>query len=122
MAYEIPGDKIGTLNAGADFSEKQFYAVEQTATDVELPADGKSMLGVLQNKPLEGQPCEIMTSSVTKAVGGDAIAKGKKVAISGGKFIEAVATKVIVGTALDACGADGELFTLEIGNEGIMPA
>jgi hypothetical protein len=67
------GTTLGNFKAATDLSAKQYYAVEWTDTAYECDiATGASttygMLGILQNKPVAGEPCEIVVFGPTKAV------------------------------------------------------
>ena len=103
--------------ADCNLSTKQYYAVKMSTTEtIILASDAEdTMLGVLQDKPdAAGKTCSVAFAGITKAVGGAQIDAGKDVVVTtGGKFVEA--TDVRSGVALNACGADGELFSLLIG-------
>lgn len=68
MAYEVPGQIIGTLNATADLSALQFSFVRLT-TDGGIAGSTvftQRPLGILQNAPTSNQACEIMVSGISK--------------------------------------------------------
>ena len=84
MAYEIPGQMI-TLPASADLSAKQFTFVTVNASgQVASPADGASVIGVLQNKPTAaGQGASVMINGVSKVkAAGSTLAAGDLCATS----------------------------------------
>ncbi len=117
MAYEVFDGSV-SLEAGADLSANQFYAVKVTGADtVGLAGDDELMVGVLQNKPAAaGRAATVRISGLTKAVASAAIAAGAKVGVAaGGKFKTADTGSVVCGTAVNAAGADGEVFTLALG-------
>lgn len=68
MAYEIPGEIVGTLAAGADLSSDQFKAVVVSGTGVVLPnsTGPVNAFGVLQNAPASGNAATVMRSGVSK--------------------------------------------------------
>ena len=102
--------------ADCDLSTKQYYAVKMSTTEtVILASDADAfMLGVLQDEPdAAGKGCLVAIGGISKAVGGEQIDAGASVAVgAGGKFV--AATTISCGMALNACGADGELFSLLI--------
>ena len=71
MAFELPNFVI-TLPAAADLSAKQFYFVKiDTSGQAALAATtGEAVIGVLQNKPTQGQAAQVMVQGITKAVVG----------------------------------------------------
>jgi hypothetical protein len=121
MAYEIPGFKVGVLVAAADLSAHQFKFVKMTSTGVALcSAITDTPIGVLQNTPTAGQPCEIMVSGVTKVVTAAALAAGADIGTStngraqaaagagatvSGVIVEATAATDQIGSALINCAA-----------------
>ena len=78
MAYEIPGFKLGTLLAGADLSTHQYKAVKVNSSGAVVLAAAltDACIGILQNAPTSGQPCEIMCDGVTKFKAGAAVTAG----------------------------------------------
>lgn len=71
MAYEVPGQIIGTLNATADLSALQYTAVSLTTlggvAGTTILTD-RRVIGILQNAPTSNQTCEIMVSGISKFV------------------------------------------------------
>lgn len=68
MAYEVPGQIIGNLNATADLSALQYSFVRVT-TDGGIAGTTvftQRSLGVLQNAPTSNQACEIMVTGISK--------------------------------------------------------
>lgn len=121
MSTENPGKRISML-AGADLSTSQFYAVKVSADDtVVLSGDGQDAIGVLQDTPASGQTGAVQLDGVSKAVAGAAIVAGAKVASNGaGKFITAVATKAVIGTAKTAAAGDLSVFEIILDKQGIL--
>ena len=124
MSFEQPNFKPSPFKAGADLTAAQFKGVVLTgALTVGAPSSaGVSIVGVLQNKPNAGEACEIITSGISKALAGAAIAVNADVAMSNdGHFITAVSGNVVVGTALEAAAASGEIVAVLLRNLGIKP-
>lgn len=97
-----------TLEAGADLSAKQFYAVKiNTSSKAVLAAAGEVAIGILQNKPTSGQSASIAISGKSKAVFGASATVGGPVASdASGKLVNA--TKASTNTG-DAGGATDAL-------------
>jgi len=115
MSYEIKDLSI-TLVTNAELEDEQYYAVKMNSSGkVILASTGERMIGVLQDTPdAANRSCEVMVDGVTKAVGGDAIDAGAAVQVnSAGKFVT-LTTGTCVGIALEACAADGNIFTMLI--------
>lgn len=119
-ASEIHLFRPSGATAAADLSAKQFYAVKQTSTGINLAGAGEAIVGILQNKPSAlGQATEVETLGLSKAVGGAAITQGAAVTPDGnGKLITATTGDHIAGTAWTGCGADAELFTVLLRPQG----
>jgi hypothetical protein len=63
-----------------------------------------------------------MTAGITKAQADAAITVNAEVSVSAdGQFKTAVSGEVIVGVALEAAGAAGEIFALLLRNGGVKP-
>jgi len=114
-AYEVPLHRPPVGNAAADLSGKQFYCVKMTSSGVNLSGDTEAILGVLQNKPESGKPCEVETLGTTRAVAGAAITKGANIASgTGGKIRAATTGDYISGIALEAAAADGDIIPITL--------
>jgi len=61
MSVELITSRLPAHKAAADLSAKQFYLVEITAADTVNVCNGATdvPVGVLQNKPVSGEACEI---------------------------------------------------------------
>jgi hypothetical protein len=118
MAVEIPCFEIGFLKAGADLSGKQFRCLKVTADETVNIATvaGENILGVLQDKPLAGSPCDIMVLGVTKLIAGagDLAAGANWESAADGSGITAATAKTGLGTVLIGATA-GKLATVTIG-------
>lgn len=117
MATEQMGFNIGTEVAAADLSAKQFFAMKYTSSGVNIAtAAGEPILGILQNKPVSGAVADVCTLGVCKAVAGAAITKGAKLMTdANGRVITAATTgSTIIGWALEAAGASGDIITIAL--------
>lgn len=129
-AYQIPGFKLGVLDANQDMSAEatfQFTAVDvvaNTGAGTEGPAavapaaSGAAMLGILQNNPQVGEACEIVCTGVAKALLGATVAvDGLLMVGSGGKLIPATSGNFAVAKALQP-GVNGSLAAVYLANYG----
>ncbi len=114
MGYEVPLQNI-TLEAAADLTTKQYYAVKVDANGkAALAGAGELAVGVLQNVPAAGQAATIMVSGVTKAIYGATVTAGNKLMVNAdGKFVPYAApgagvTNHAVAIALESGAADVE--------------
>lgn len=139
MAFEIPGQMLGVLEAAADLSEKQFYCVKIDSNGaIALAGAGEAAVGVLQNKPVAAEAAEVMVMGTTKAVAGAAISKGALVASdANGKLKAAVLGKTdtsdagaaadpligshVLGVALEAATADLQVISIQLLHLGAVP-
>lgn len=106
-----------TVDAGADLSAAQFHIVELDGT-----LAGAGALGFpLQNKPdTIGQAAVLRKGGTSKVVAGAAFVKGAKLAANGtGRAITAGGGDNVVGIAGEAAGADGNIVTMEVVQQGI---
>lgn len=118
MAYEIPFAKLGTLTASADLRTHQykFAKVSGAGTATVAAASTDAVVGVIQNKPNTGEEVELTVLGVTKVVAGAAVAAGAEVmSDASGRAITAAAAagaNRVLGYALDAASAAGEIITV----------
>lgn len=138
MAYETAGTDI-TLIAAADQSTSQYRAIKvDTAEKGAVAGAGEFAIGVLQNKPAAGEAATVRVAGVTKMVAGAAVAAGARVAPdAAGKAKTAVAATVntsdagaasdavtashVLGIALEAAAADGDIISVLITHSGAAP-
>lgn len=119
MAWEGPhGIKPPGIVAGADLSGKQYYFVKLSAnkTAVACNAATDRPIGVLQNTPLSGQACEIVTTGVTKISSDVALSAGNLIGPSADGQAEprtpgTDTTKYTCGQVIEGTGAANELAT-----------
>lgn len=118
MSYEIPGFKLGTLKASADLSAKQYHFVSISGTGtVNSTGAGLGAVGVVQNKPASGEAAEIDCDGVTKVVAGAAITPGTEARVmsdANGAAITATATNKVLGVALEAATAAGQVIAVKL--------
>lgn len=117
MAFECPDPAtIGFVRAAADLRLKQYFAVKlDEGTDGwQVAAAGNHhSVGVLQNAPNTGEAATVQVLGCTKAVAGAAITKYAPLSLNAsGKFITATDATHVVGTALEAAGADGDIIAV----------
>lgn len=127
MAYEIPGKSI-TLEASTDLSAAQFHFVGvdgdgKAQLSILSTGDG-DVLGILQNKPTEGQASSIMIDGVSKVyAAGSTLAAGDLVGnTTAGRAGVRTAGDSIRGTVLfGSSGSTGRILTMvlqDIGSTG----
>jgi predicted RecA/RadA family phage recombinase len=116
MAYELISFKTGTLVAGADLSALQytFVTLDAAGKVVANTTNGGKVLGVLQNKPTAGLPCEIVHEGICPVLAGAAIAScGTVMSNASGKAIASATTgSTIVGYALETAAAANEVISV----------
>ncbi len=112
MAYQIPGFKLGTLVANADYSAKQFYLMKVNSSgNAELSGAGEAAIGVLQNEPASGKSAELMTFGVSKVQYGNTVTQGQQLmSDANGKAVPHTGTNEVIGVALES-GSSGEIGT-----------
>jgi predicted RecA/RadA family phage recombinase len=113
MAYEIPGFKLGTLVAHADLTSAQycFVAVNSDGEAILPAGSGGVVIGVLQNKPNVGEPCEIMVNGVS-------MVKASGAGVTAGDLIMATATTGVATTETGAVISVG--VALETAASGVL--
>lgn len=116
MATEQKGFSVGTQLATASLTTAQFVAVklDSAAGVIICSASGEKIFGILQDKPAAGAVCEVCTLGVTKAKAGAVVAAGALIMTNAsGRVITAATTgSTIIGWALSAAGADGDIITV----------
>jgi hypothetical protein len=122
VSYQFLGPELSTLTAAADYSAKQYHAVDVTAaaTTVTLASvAGQKIVGILQNAPSSGGVATVQVRGVAKAFAGGTVAINDDIIVnSSGKLIAAANSDgYIIGTALSAASS-GEVFSLLITHRG----
>ena len=116
MSQSNMGEK--TKLASEDLSAKQFYIVQMDSSgDMEV-AEGATdlLLGVLQDKPESGQAGTYRHTGTTKVVASAAIAIGDWVTTTNaGKAVATTTDKdIVIGKALEAAAADGDIIEIQL--------
>jgi hypothetical protein len=124
VAYEIPGFSF-TLVAGEDLSSSQFCAVdvEVSTGQAVLPTAQARAIGIVQNKPHDGEAATIVVSGVSKVlVGVGGVVAGNNVTVDDdGTVIQAGSGDRCIGVALST-GAAATLQTVLLLNGGATVA
>lgn len=116
--------------AGADLSSSQYYAVQIDADPREVKvagtpaAEGTHVLGVLQNKPVEGDAASVATGGTSLLYMAADCSIGEKIMSSSGKGTPVDGdTKSVIGIALSAnANGDGGLIEILITPGGVGQA
>jgi hypothetical protein len=110
-----------SFKAENDLSSNQYYAVELSDENQVDVCDGAGdiPIGILQNKPEEGEPAQVRILGRTRAVSdgsGDNIAVGNWVGTdANGKMVKKSTNKdFALGIALSASTADGTIIDVLI--------
>ena len=119
-----------SMVAGADLSSSQYYAVQMDADPREVKvagtpaAEGAHVIGVLQNKPTEGQAASIATAGSSLLYMAADCDIGDKIMSSSGKGTPVDADqKGVIGIALSAnANGDGGLIEIMITPGGVAQA
>jgi hypothetical protein len=115
---------VGYIQAAADYSANQFYAVKMDSNgDFELcDTLGEFIDGIIAHPAGAGEALGVTIGGVEKGAAGAAVAAGDDLAIDAtGRFITAASGHAIVGRAQSAAGAAGELISVLIGYKGLVP-
>lgn len=124
MAYEgnletLPGSTL----AGADLSAAQYRAVKGNGSGnyIQCAVAGERAVGVLQNKPTSGKAATIAVRGITKMVAGAAVALNSEVMSDNqGRAVVATTGLQIIGRAVIAAGAAGEIISVALDSRGIV--
>ncbi len=121
MAYELTDSQVVlSIPAGADLSAKQYTFVKISGTGVIAAAAATDIpVGVLLNDPASGETAAVAVSGVVKVKASAAIVAGVLVGTTAtGTAVTLVAgtdtTKYILGRAITAAGAAGDIITVAI--------
>jgi hypothetical protein len=125
MAVEVPGRSDGTRRAAADMSVKANYqyravVVDSTGRVARNTSSGGMIYGVLQNDPILNSAATVMIDGMTKMRSGAAVLAGAKVmSDNAGRAITATTGLNIIGTALVASAAEGEIISVQLDRMGL---
>lgn len=107
----LQGYHIGVLPAADDLSDYRYAAVNYTATGYALATAGGLSDGVLQNSPVEGAVCDVMTTGIAKMIASGVIAAGSYVKVAAdGQIAQAAAGDVAIGKSVESAGAKGDII------------
>lgn len=108
-----------TLTAGEDLSSKQYYIVQlDSSGDLEVGEGATDLIvGVLQNTPESGQAACYRFAGTTKVIASAAVAIGALVtSAADGEAVTTTTDKdVVIGRALEAASAQGDIFEIQLG-------
>lgn len=117
-AFENIRTTLPGIEAGADLTALQFIGVQLNADEEAIaPAgQGQTIVGVLQNKPDEGEAASIaIVGSVTKVLAASAFDPGDLLTVAAtGKFEEAASGDYIAGVAVTGVDNADEIGTMVI--------
>lgn len=129
MAYELSDSQVVlSIPAGADLSAKQYTFVKLSGTTVISAAAATDLpIGVLLNDPASGETAAVAVSGVVKLKASAAISVGALVGTtSTGLGVSLTAgtdtTKYILGRAITAAGASGDIITVAVNCANISRA
>lgn len=107
-----------TKVASEDLTTKQFYIVQMDSSgDMEIGEGATDLLlGVLQNKPDDGEAGIYRHVGTSKVVASGAIAIGARVTTdSAGKAVTTTTNgDLVVGVALEAAANDGDIIEIQL--------
>ena len=102
--------------AGEDLSDKQYYVVKMdTGTDgqVELADSDTTGIGILLNKPKQGQAASVMLLGMSKAVVSGALGNGVEASIhSSGRLKAASVGDIVIGITNTTAAAANDIVEL----------
>ena len=112
---------LGFETTAADLSTKQFYAVKETSSGINVAGTlGENVIGILQDTPASGDPASVMAFGVSKAVASAAIAKGAMLTTANtGKVVTAGTGNNILGQALEAASGADQIITIMVLHRGV---
>ena len=129
MAYELSDSQVVlSIPAGADLSAKQYTFVKLSGSTVISAAAATDLpIGVLLNDPTSGETAAVAVSGVIKLKASAAISVGALVGTTAtGTGVSLTAgtdtTKYILGRAVTAAGAAGDIITVAVNCANISRA
>lgn len=112
-----------SLEAGADLSAAQFRVMALSSGQVvQQTSSSAQSVGVLQNNPsAQGQAAEVAYAGLVKIVAGAAVAQDALVmSDTQGRAVTATSTNRVIGQALSAAGAAGELLEVLLQSQHLL--
>lgn len=103
MAFEQALDTRSEV-AAADLSAKQFYAVTEGSTGINLATAAKNCSGILQDKPGSGKVGTYAVRGISKVAitASTAITKGAQLEVDTGGTLKTLASGIAVAVALES--------------------
>lgn len=119
MTTHMPGC-VRAETAGADLSAAQYLGVKFSSGSIVL-AGAQEAIGVLTNAPASGARADVAVTGVVKAVAAAAISAGAWVTSdANGKMVATTtAGQKILGIAMDAAAADGDVIAVALSQGSI---
>lgn len=122
MAHEAPGYKMTRLT-GADVALYRFVKINSDGNVVQTAAVTDECDGVAQAAAVSGRACEVMVTGISKVEAGGAVTRGGKVTSDTvGRAVNAAATNVAYGRALEAATAAGQRIAVLLFTPGRVVA
>src|SRR5688572_24622897 len=113
------GDTFAS-DAAADLSTKMFHVADLDANGAVIAAAAGGGFGILQNDPKLGMDATVQYRGISKAVAGAAIAiKAQVASDANGRLRTAIATDIVIGRALAAAVANGDIIPIMLFPIGI---
>lgn len=113
MAYHVDDFELGTLVAGADLTADQYKIVKvDAAGKLVLTGAADEHAGILDCPGDTDESVRIRVSGVAKVVAGAAITTGDGVESDAAGKLRTLTTGPLVGIALEAAGADGDIISV----------
>lgn len=101
--------------AGADLSDKQYYAVKlNPSAQIILSGAGENALGILQDKPASGRVGKVMCEGKSPAIYGASVTAGNSLTPdAAGKLVPATGSNAVVAIAAES-GSANEIHSVYI--------
>ena len=123
---------VKSFIAGANFSSSQYFAVQIYGSGADSTVDvagaaaakGTHVVGVIQNKPLEGEAASVAIGGTSKLYMAASCDRGEKiVSNSSGQGVVAAADQVsIIGIALESSVGSGSIIEVLLVPGGVAQA
>lgn len=115
MAFEGGLESLVGISASADLSAKQFCAVKFSGDKtVTFAGAGEKSCGILQDKPVSGEACNVAKGGISKAkIGGNVAAGANLMSDAAGVLITATSGNHVVAVALEA-GVSGDIISVNV--------
>lgn len=112
--YYNPGTPLLGPNGSGQFLAVRLSTAADNTSVLEVTG-GVPIFGILQNTPVQGDPCDVAVIGESKAVAGAAVAHGDLLMTdTHGRLILATTGNQVVGQAKEAAGAAGDVFAVNL--------